>query len=214
MQAIILSRRDWREHDQIISLYTLEKGKVETLARGVKKILSKNAAALEPFCFVEAEIIPGKEINHLGAVSVLNVFKNIRGDLAKSLLAGYAMNLLDKIIHSGERDSRIFKLAMSWLEYLDGVKAVDEKAARRCLDVLVVKLFFFLGFDITKVKNLPPATKKELTKIIKEKWSEACYPQWREGSLSALHHLIYRYVVYHSEKKLADWAKLAKIGEI
>ena len=46
------------ENDQIISLYTLEKGKQEVLARGVKKITSKNSAHLEPFSFVEVEIVP------------------------------------------------------------------------------------------------------------------------------------------------------------
>ena len=62
MLAFVLSRRDFREYDQSISLYTLEKGRLEVLARGVKKILSKNAAHLEPFCLIEAEIIQGKEI--------------------------------------------------------------------------------------------------------------------------------------------------------
>ncbi|MFZ2978199.1 MAG: DNA repair protein RecO, partial [Candidatus Magasanikiibacteriota bacterium] len=68
MKAIVLSRRDFREADQIISLYTLEKGKMEILARGIKKITSKNSAHLEPFSLVEAEIIFGKELNYLGAV--------------------------------------------------------------------------------------------------------------------------------------------------
>ena len=48
MQAIVLSRRDFREFDQMISLYTREQGKLELLARGLKKVTSKNAAHLEP----------------------------------------------------------------------------------------------------------------------------------------------------------------------
>ena len=92
MQSIVLSRRDFRENDQVVSFYTLEQGKVEVLARGVKKILSKNAAFLEPFCFVEAEIIAGKEIMHLGSVQPINIFKNIRADFHKSLAAGYEWN--------------------------------------------------------------------------------------------------------------------------
>jgi DNA repair protein RecO (recombination protein O) len=52
MMAIVLSRRDFRENDQMIVLYTLEKGKIEALAKGIKKTVSKNAAFLEPFFFV------------------------------------------------------------------------------------------------------------------------------------------------------------------
>ena len=65
MQAIVLARRDIKENDQIVSFYTLEKGKVELLARGVKKITSKNSAHLEPFSFVDVEVTEGKEINYL-----------------------------------------------------------------------------------------------------------------------------------------------------
>ena len=48
MLAIVLSRRDFREFDQMISVYTKEKGKLNLLARGVKKITSKNALASMP----------------------------------------------------------------------------------------------------------------------------------------------------------------------
>ena len=89
MQTIVLSRRNIREADQIISLYSLEKGKVEVLAKGIKKITSKNSAHLEPFCFSEIEIIPGKELDHLGSTQSLNSFLNIRNNLEKKRLCDY-----------------------------------------------------------------------------------------------------------------------------
>ena len=79
MKAIVLSRRDFRESDQIISLYTKEKGKLELLARGVKKITSKNSAHLEPFSLVDIDIAYGKEFNHLTKVQPIEYFKNIHG---------------------------------------------------------------------------------------------------------------------------------------
>ena len=89
MEAIVLSSRDFREFDQIISLYTKEQGKLELLARGVKKIISKNSAHLEPFSNVFIEIAKGKEIDHLTKVVPIMFFPNIRKDLSKSLSAGY-----------------------------------------------------------------------------------------------------------------------------
>ena len=74
MQVIVLSRRNFREADQIISLYSFDKGKFEVLAKGIKKIISKNSAHLEPFCFSEVEIISGKEFDYLGFVQFLNNF--------------------------------------------------------------------------------------------------------------------------------------------
>ena len=216
----------------MISFYTLEKGKVEALARGVKKILSKNAAALEPFCFVEAEIIPGKEIARLGSVTPINIFKNIRADLEKSLLAAYAVNLLDKVTHPHEPDPRIFKLLVSWLEWLDSAAVIpamptgrqaqagiqgDNKSvwipafAGMTIDVFVIKLFYLLGFDITKVKNIPLSARRELAQLLKEKWGVKCHPERSEGSMAALRQTIYRFAVYHSERKLGDWGKILNV---
>jgi len=62
MHSIVLSRRDLKEFDQIITLYTLEQGKIEVLAKGVKKILSKNSSSLLEGNLIEAEVIQAKEI--------------------------------------------------------------------------------------------------------------------------------------------------------
>ena len=119
MQSIILSRRGFREFDQIISLYTLEKGKQEVIARGVKKITSKNSPHLEPGSLVDIEIVSGKEIDHLTKVQPINYFVNIRTDLQKSLASTYIINLTDKLVHSGERDEKVFELLKTWLEYIN-----------------------------------------------------------------------------------------------
>jgi len=142
MLSIILSRRDFRENDQIVSLYTLERGKVEALARGVKKIISKNSAYLEPFFLVEAEIIPGKELNHLVKAQPISIFKNIRADLHKSLMAGYVMNLLEKFLQNGEKDVRVFNLIMKWLEFLDG----NEIKSNSLIYSFIIKFLNLLGF--------------------------------------------------------------------
>ena len=68
MLSIVLSRKDFREHDQIVSLYVKEKGKLSLIVRGVKKIVSKNSAHLEPFSFVNITIEKGKEADYLTRV--------------------------------------------------------------------------------------------------------------------------------------------------
>ena len=153
MLSLVLSRRDFREFDQIISLYTKEKGKVEVLARGVKKITSKNAAHLEPFSLVDAEIIPGKELAHLGAVQPINYFANIRAGLQKSLAAGYLVSLLDKVLREGERDERIFDLTSNFLEYLN--LPTCQLVNLSLVDGYIVKLLHCLGYDIKVVNKNP-----------------------------------------------------------
>ncbi len=143
MEAIVLSRRDFREYDQIISIYTRERGKKEILARGIKKITSKNSAHLEPFSFVDVSIANGKELDVLTTVQALEYFGGIRCDGQKSLMALYVVSLLDKVVKVGEVDERLFKILFDWLKFLNDEKRVSFVL----LDAYIIVLLNCFGFS-------------------------------------------------------------------
>ena len=87
MLALTLSRRDFREADQQISFYTKEKGKLETVARGVKKIVARNAPALEPFALLEIELAHGRGLTYVTRAQTVESFTGLRSDLKKLLVA-------------------------------------------------------------------------------------------------------------------------------
>lgn len=209
MLSIALSRRDFRETDQIVTLYTEEKGKLEALARGMKKITSKNSPALMSGCLLNAEIISNKEIARLGAVEVVNLFKNIRSDLAKSLAAGFAIKILSRLSRQGESDKKIFNLFASWLKFLDKQTI---KFNTVYLDALFAKLFVYLGFDISYEKKLGSVDKRILKNIVSLSWDKLSGLNLVKPELISLHKAIYKFVVYHAEIKIADWAKLANFS--
>lgn len=59
-EAFVLDREGFREHDGMVHLYTEELGKVSARARGLKKILSKSSAHLEPLNFVRVRLMQMK----------------------------------------------------------------------------------------------------------------------------------------------------------
>ncbi|MBD3311650.1 MAG: DNA repair protein RecO [Candidatus Magasanikbacteria bacterium] len=204
MIAITLSRRNFREYDQIVSLYTLNLGKVELLARGVKKITSKNSPHLEPFSIVEIEIIKGKEIDHLTKVQPIRYFSNIRKNREKSLAANYIVSLLDKLTQTGEKDENFFELLLSWLKYIDST----EKYNFFLIDAYIVKLLNCLGFDITYANNIPSNSIKQNLQIL----NQADWPQINrliisDDDYNKINKFIYEYLVFHSEKKLDNWSQ-------
>ncbi len=180
MLAIVLNRIDFRESDQMILVYTKEKGKLNLLARGVKKIISKNSAHLEPFSLVEIEMVPGKEIDHLTKVVPVNYFSNIRADLQKSLAAGFVVSTTDKLLHTHEPDKRIFDLLFNWLESVN-LRAYS-LGPIASVDGYIVSLLHCLGYDIAQVNAHPD------------------------------HDFIYKFLLFHTERKIADWADLTKIS--
>ncbi len=58
--AIILDKEELNENDSLIYLYTEKLGKVVAKAKGLKKILSKLSAHLEPLNFVKIRLVSGR----------------------------------------------------------------------------------------------------------------------------------------------------------
>jgi len=177
MEAIVLARRDFREFDKIISFYTKENGKVELLARGVKKIISKNSAHLEPFSYLRVEIAKGKEIDHLTKVIPINFFAKIRQKMDKSLAAGFIVSFLEKMTETGEPDKRIFNLLLGWLKFAD--KAVSFNFI--LLDAFMINLFSALGFYPILDKCV--ICEKSFQNIMKEQFARPSFATATPGKL-------------------------------
>lgn len=58
--AIVLDKEELNENDSLIHLYTEKLGKVVAKAKGLKRILSKSSAHLEPLNFVKIRLVSGK----------------------------------------------------------------------------------------------------------------------------------------------------------
>lgn len=202
MLSLVLSRRDFKENDQVITLYTLSKGKVEILARGVKKILSKNSAHLEPFCLIEADVIPGKGLTYLGGTSPIKNFKNIRQDFLKSASAGYLTKFLDKVLVLNEPDKNIFNLIISWLDFVD----LTPKFDIFLLDVFMIKFLKYSGWDLSALDNLKPQVKADLELALKSDWQV----KLSISSQKVLHNLVWDFIKNNLEIKLLDWQNIPK----
>lgn len=142
MQAIVLSRRAWREYDELVTLFTYDLGKVQGLAKGSKKIISKQSAHLEPGAVIECALIPGREIHHIAKAQPIEYFSVLRQDLAKSRGMAYALSLAEKITAERSRDINFFWFLRHWLEHLE--KSNGQVA--RLLDGFVLGILVCLGF--------------------------------------------------------------------
>ena len=134
----------------MVSLYTREQGKVEVLAKGIKKITSKNSSNLEVLSLAEIEIAKGKELDHLTKVQSVKIFKEIYLDLDKIFIARYAAKLADENILTQERDENIFNLLLSFLEFLNTTEKIN---SLNLAAGFIFKLWHCLGFSSQEEKH-------------------------------------------------------------
>lgn len=207
MIAIVLSRRDFREFDQIVSLYTKEKGKLNLLVKGVKKIVSKNSSYLEPFSIVNITVEKGKEVDYLTRVQSENYLRNIRENLQKSLVAYYLVSLVDKLFSEAEVDNNFFIFLQNFLEYLDSVDELDDKKTILFLDVFVVNLLSFLGFKLSSDESIANSEFWSIIQVFETgDWREILSLNFDVYLAKRIHKLVYNSLTNFTERKTVDWA--------
>lgn len=89
VEAIILKKTDYKENDQILYIYTKEYGKLSVLAKGIKKITSKNARACQQLMISRLTIHLKKGMCLLLHASPINYLRHIREDLNRDIIGQY-----------------------------------------------------------------------------------------------------------------------------
>src|SRR5258707_7868292 len=102
-RALVLHRSDLGENDRILTLYTREKGKLNAVARGARRGVSRLSGATELFILEKLQIAAGRNLDIIMQCEIEMSFSGLRTDLQKLARATYFCELLDRF--TGDRDA-------------------------------------------------------------------------------------------------------------
>ncbi len=119
LEAVVISHRDFGEADRFIRLFSRELGKMDAIAKGVRKARSRKAAHLEPFTHVALVLARGQSAWIITQADMLTAFNAIRDDLRKTAQAAYVVELADRLTAQDQADSAVFRLVLETLKRLD-----------------------------------------------------------------------------------------------
>lgn len=125
LKAIVLSSLDYGDTDRIVSLFTLEHGRISAFARSARKSRKRFGAALETFSRIEAQARVKEGLCSLQDAVAETTFIGIRSDLARIGHALYACELVEAMTPEGHPLPRLYRLLATYLEYLDTKAAVE-----------------------------------------------------------------------------------------
>jgi DNA repair protein RecO (recombination protein O) len=119
-EAIVLRSLRFSEADRILHLYTLERGRIGAIAKGVRKTKSRFGARLEPLSHVELMLHEGSgELHTVTGVELVASHHAIREDryrLGTGLIAAEAML---RLYAEPEPNARAFTALARFLDLLD-----------------------------------------------------------------------------------------------
>ena len=117
-EGIVLCRRDFGEADRLLTIFTREHGKLEQIAKGVRRPRSRKAGHLELFTRVQLLAARGRELDIITQVEALETYPQLSKDLQLVGQASYILELVKVFAIKGEVNHELYRLLVETLERL------------------------------------------------------------------------------------------------
>ncbi|MDO8487754.1 MAG: DNA repair protein RecO [bacterium] len=141
--AVVIKRSNLGEADRLITLFTNTHGKMTVLAKGVRKLTSKRAPAVELFNLISAQIVKGRgDLNILAEVKMIDTFSSWRGQLGRVTVAYQLAEAVDKLTADHQPHPQVFAILVSSLNHIGSLGANWAKQ----LETWLIEIIQELGF--------------------------------------------------------------------
>ena len=144
--GLVLSQRDHKEVDRWYSVFTKEQGKIEFLARGARKPLSKLSPQLGSVAEVEFLLVDGRHYYTVAGVERLKAYPNIYHNLSRQLLVKNSLHLVNIGTKPFQADPFLYKSILYWLKFVDQVPDLSPERSGFLLSSFALKLLAITGY--------------------------------------------------------------------
>src|SRR3954463_11505211 len=147
-EAVVLRSLRFGEADRILHLYTLERGRVGAVAKGVRKTKSRFGGRLEPLSHVELMLHQGAgELQTVTGVQLVRSHQTARDDYYRLSVGLIGAEAMLRLFPEQEPNDRAFTALTRFLDLLD---ETPHASARAALDPLALsfqlKLLWVSGY--------------------------------------------------------------------
>ncbi|ATW27323.1 DNA repair protein RecO [Candidatus Formimonas warabiya] len=141
VDALVVRTRDFGEADKILTLYTKEQGKVQAIAKGVRKPTSRLRGGVQMFSHSRMLLYRGRSLDTVSQAETVEAFGGLQDDLLRLIYASYLAELLDGAVPDREPNEKLFLLTLLCLGLLLGD---DPELICRLYEI---RLLYLLGYQ-------------------------------------------------------------------
>jgi DNA repair protein RecO (recombination protein O) len=150
-EAVVLRSFRLGEADRVLHLYTLDRGRVGAVAKGVRRTKSRFGARLEPLSHVEVLLHQGSgELQTVTGAELLESHRPAREDPYRLNVGLIGLEAMLRLFTEQEANPRAFRALTRFLELLDKAAPPRAARARSALDPLALsfqlKLLWLSGY--------------------------------------------------------------------
>ena len=117
-EAVIIRKTKLGEADRILTLYTPGLGKIQAVAKGVRRPKSKLSGHLELLTHSQVTLARGHNLDTITGSQTINSFMPLKTDLWLTSYALYITELVNQFTADHVEDERLFRLLLQTLQDL------------------------------------------------------------------------------------------------
>ena len=117
--CIILKKKEMREADLQVTLFSKEYGKIMATAYGIRKSKKRNIVSLNPLNKVEITLLEKNGYYVIKDVEIMKNFKNIPKSIEKLEISLYILDSIDKIYYMTDENGNFFDKLVEILSFID-----------------------------------------------------------------------------------------------
>lgn len=169
VEGIILKRKNYGEADRILTVFTLQKGKITILARGIRKITSRRAGNVELLNQVVMYLHPGKNFYLLTEATAVETYQDIKGNLAVSTYAYHIIELVNRLLPENVTERLVYSYLLAVLR---GLNTAPRQILIRAFEVKILSLLGFAHFSAKNQDYIHEDVRKILSFLESKDWVE------------------------------------------
>ena len=128
-EAVILRKVDYGEADRIMTIFTLERGKISAIAKSVRKSKSRMSGQLDVFAHGHMMLAEGRSMDVVTSFQRLTDDSLLATDLHRSAAAALVVEVADKVLEERHPQPDLFSLVRDGLARLAAADAAPRMEA-------------------------------------------------------------------------------------
>lgn len=143
-RGIVISSKDFKDSDKLVTIFSLELGLIHARLHGVKKSGAKLAFACQPFALIEFMLIQKSGFYTVINASSIDQFFEITSDFDNYIFMLACLEVVEKTVKENDLQKELFLLLLNSLKLV----CYEKVSAMTVFIKFMLEAMNFLGFKI------------------------------------------------------------------
>lgn len=124
-EAVVLRQRRFGEADKVCVLFTPSYGRIEALAKGVRRPRSRLAGHLEPLTRSSLLLARGRSLDIITQAQTVEAYRHLHEEIDRLSRGLYLAEMVDRFTDAAADGGALYRLLVATLARLDAAPALD-----------------------------------------------------------------------------------------